>query len=221
MTPTASSEAAVELYSTYASGRLDPAFSLMLETQSMLRPDVRRTLAASEAISGLMLETEQPAAMKTHALQSALDLIEGIETAGNVPGSPPGARDMELEQLPNPLRDHAVDAFRASGWRGVAGGIARLGLDVGSDLEVELYRIEPGARVPRHSHGGQEFTLVVQGGFSDETGSYGPGDLSVNGPEDVHQPVGDPGEVCFALAVRDAGLRFTGMLGLVQRVLGH
>ncbi len=34
-------------------------------------------------------------------------------------------------------------------------------------------------------------------------------------------PVGDAGEPCYALAVRDAGLRFTGAMGLVQRVLGR
>lgn len=221
MTPAESSEAAVELYATYASGRLDPAFSLMLETQGMLRPDVRRTLAASEAISGFMLETEAPAPMKADALDRVFGRIDAVEGAGREEHSPASAHDPELDGLPVPLRDHAMDACRDGGWRGVANGIRRLGLDVGSDLEVELYRIEPGAKVPRHSHGGQEFTLVVQGGFSDETGSYGPGDLAIKGPEDVHQPVGDPGEVCFALAVRDAGLRFTGMLGLIQRVLGQ
>ena len=37
-----------ELYSAYAAGRLDPAFALLLETQSMLRPDVRGALAVSD-----------------------------------------------------------------------------------------------------------------------------------------------------------------------------
>ena len=44
-----------ELYSAYAAGQLDPAFALLLETQSMLRRDVRGALAASEAVSGFML----------------------------------------------------------------------------------------------------------------------------------------------------------------------
>ena len=34
------------------------------------------------------------------------------------------------------------------------------------------------------------------------------------------EPVGDEGEVCYALAVRDGGLRFTGMMGFLQRLLG-
>ena len=60
----------------------------------------------------------------------------------------------------------------------------------------------------------------MAGGFSDERGSYGPGEVVINGPSDLHQPVGDEGEVCYALAVRDGGLRFTGVMGLLQRLMG-
>jgi putative transcriptional regulator len=88
-------------------------------------------------------------------------------------------------------------------------------------MEVELYRIQPDATIPRHTHGGQEFTLVLAGGYTDETGSFGPGDLAVKGPEDTHQPVGDSGEICFALIVRDGAIRLTGAMGVVQRMLGR
>ncbi|MFN3911594.1 cupin domain-containing protein, partial [Hyphomonas sp.] len=98
--------------------------------------------------------------------------------------------------------------------------LKRLNLRSGERLETELYRISPGARIPRHAHAGNEYTLVVAGGFSDERGSYGPGEVVINGPNDLHQPVGDEGEVCYALAVRDGGLRFTGVMGLLQRLMG-
>lgn len=209
-----------ELYSAYAAGRLDPAFALLLETQSMLRGDVRHALAVSETISGVMLEMSEPARMSAGAATRALDLIAQLEGETGRAASR-GPEDRELADLPDPLRTPAQDAFAAAGWQGTAPGIRRMKLDVGSELDVELYRIQPNARVPRHTHGGMEFTLVVAGGFSDESGSYGPGDLAVKGPDDTHQPVGDPGDVCFALAVRDSGLRFTGVMGMIQRVLGR
>jgi putative transcriptional regulator len=99
-------------------------------------------------------------------------------------------------------------------------GLKRLKLDVGSAMDVELYRIAAGSKIPRHSHGGNEYTMVLCGGFTDERGNYGPGDVCVNGPADTHQPVADDDEVCYALAVRDGGLRFTGILGMVQKLVG-
>ncbi|KCZ50907.1 ChrR family anti-sigma-E factor [Hyphomonas pacifica] len=219
--PTSPASAFGELYSAYAAGRLDPAFALMLETQSMLRPQVRQAMAVGETVSGLMLERDQPAAMSANSGARALAMIDEMEAAASAPDAALRLpEEPELSELPEPLREPALMAYGDMGWQNLASGIRRLGLDVGSALEVELYRIQPGARVPRHTHGGQEFTLVVSGGFTDETGSYGPGDMAINGPEDTHQPVGDADGICYALAVRDSGLRFTGVMGLVQRLLG-
>lgn len=212
-----------ELYSAYAAGCLDPAFALLVETQSAIRPDIARSVAQADIISGVILERQAPADMTATALDSALGLIDALDTAetkARAAAKIAGEAVDELIRLPEPLRDCAIDATGTHGWKFTSPGIRRLSLDVDSEAEVELYRIEPGATVPRHTHSGNEYTLVVTGGFSDETGAYGPGDLSVKGPEDTHQPVGDPGEPCYALAVRDGSLRFTGMMGAIQRLLG-
>ncbi|MEZ5946183.1 MAG: cupin domain-containing protein [Hyphomonas sp.] len=205
-----------ELYSAYAAGRLDPAFALMVETQGALRGDVRRSVAASEMIAGALLEHESRAPLSAGALDRAFAAIDALaEDDIRVP-----AGDAEISALPEPLRALALEAAGQGGWKLATPGIRRLPLMSGGDLEMELYRIEPGARVPRHTHSGAEYTLVVSGGFSDEAGGYGPGDMIVKGPDDVHQPVGDADGVCFALAIRDGGLKFTGMMGVVQRLLG-
>lgn len=212
-----------ELYSAYAAGCLDPAFALLVETQSALRADVRRQVRQGEIIAAVLLETEMPARLSAGAVDRALSAIDGfdpredqVRQAADLAGSALN----EMLALPEPLRSHSLDAIALNGWKFNARGIRRLKLDVGSQAETELYRLEPGARVPRHSHEGCELTLVVAGGFTDETGSYGPGDVTVKGEHDTHQPIADPGEPCFALAVRDGGLRFTGMMGVVQRLLG-
>ena len=213
-----------ELYSAYASGALDAAFALLVETQAAIRPDVAREVAVSEAIAGAMLERQTPAPMAADAFDKTLALIDRSdpEILRHQSAAVAGARMLdELTDLPAPLLDHTVNAIADTGWAQPAGGVNRLTLDLGTASEVELYRIEPERSVPRHSHKGSEFSLVVAGGFTDETGAFGPGDLSVKGPEDVHQPIADPGEVCYVLSVRDGGLRLTGMLGLVQRMLGQ
>lgn len=212
-----------ELYAAYAAGCLDPAFSLMVETQSVLRPEIRRSVAVSEMIAGGLLETAPAAKLSDGALDRALVAIEALDAGADLSvkaGRAAGEAMEEVLALPEPLRSAALDAIGHTGWQSMGRGLKRLNLRSGERLETELYRISPGARIPRHAHAGNEYTLVVAGGFSDERGSYGPGEVVINGPNDLHQPVGDEGEVCYALAVRDGGLRFTGVMGLLQRLMG-
>ncbi len=214
-----------EIYSSYAAGCLDPAFTLMVETQAALRPDVERAVARAETIAGAFFETEQAATLSEGAIDKAMAMIDAYEAGERSPERQAvhlaGEGLDELLTLPEPLRETALQSFQTHKWQGLTNGIRRLKLDAGSQAEVELYRIEPGCTVPRHSHSGSEFTLVVAGGFTDESGSFGPGDISLKGPNDTHQPTGDMDGVCYALAVRDGGLKFTGVMGLVQRLIGQ
>ncbi len=212
-----------ELYSAYAAGCIDPAFALMLETQSLMRADVRASVALSEMIAGNFLETAPSARMSEGALDrtlAAIDALEAPQAMQRAAGQAAGDALNEILSLPEPVRGAAIDAAGKQGWQMMGLGLKRLKLDVGSAMEVELYRIAAGSKIPRHSHGGNEYTMVLCGGFSDERGNYGPGDVCVNGPADTHQPVADADEVCYALAVRDGGLRFTGVLGMVQKLIG-
>lgn len=213
-----------EIYSSYAAGCLDPAFCLLIETQAALRPDVSRAVVRAETIAGLFLESEEAAALSEGAATTALAMIDAYEARERLSATAIRQADEGLDEflaLPEPLRETALQSFQVNNWQNLTQGIRRLKLDASSQAEIELYRIEPGCMVPRHSHKGSEFTLVVAGGFSDESGSFGPGEISVKGPEDTHQPIGDMDGVCYALAVRDGGLRFTGVIGLVQRMFGQ
>lgn len=212
-----------ELYSAYAAGCIDPGFALMLEAQSLMRADVRGAIALSEMISGSFLDAAPAARMSEGALDRALAAIDVLEAPPEVhaaAGKAAGDAIGEILSLPEPVRGAALDAAGKQGWQMMGIGLKRLKLDVGSSMEVELYRINAGSKIPRHSHGGNEFTMVLSGGFSDHRGNYGPGDVCMNGPSDTHQPIADEDEACYALTVRDGGLRFTGVLGVVQKLLG-
>ncbi|MEL7040378.1 MAG: ChrR family anti-sigma-E factor [Pseudomonadota bacterium] len=213
-----------EVYSNYAAGCLDPAFCLLVETQAALRPDVERAVARAETIAGVFLETEAIAPLSDGAIDKAMAMIEAYEAGAETRAAAVHAANDgldELLRLPEPLRETALQSFQTQKWQGLTPGVSRLKLDADSAAEVELYRIERGQTVPKHSHAGSEFTLVVAGAFSDETGRYQAGDISLKGPEHTHQPTADTDGVCYALAIRDGGLKFTGMMGLVQRLIGQ
>jgi putative transcriptional regulator len=67
--------------------------------------------------------------------------------------------------------------------------------------------------MPRHSHRGNEYTLVLAGGFSDGGKQFGPGDFVAKDPSHIHQPVVDDDGECLCLVVLDAPLRLTGAMG--------
>jgi putative transcriptional regulator len=80
---------------------------------------------------------------------------------------------------------------------------------------VRLLRGMPGADSGAHRHQGLEYTLVLQGGYTDVTGSYAPGDLQVMEMGERHNPVADPGEDCINLAVTTGRLKFD---SLIQKI---
>ncbi|MDB5395086.1 MAG: anti-sigma factor [Rhodospirillales bacterium] len=58
----------------------------------------------------------------------------------------------------------------------------------------------PGGRGPlRHSHIADEWTVVLEGGFSDETGTYAAGDFAYMGQGDQQRVVAEAREGCVCL----------------------
>ena len=79
-------------------------------------------------------------------------------------------------------------------------------------MAVRLLRGAPGTDTGRHGHHGMEYTLVLRGGYTDATGSYGPGDFQMASAELRHNPVADPGEDCINLSVTTGRLNFDNAL---------
>jgi putative transcriptional regulator len=194
-----------------ASGRADPALALFIDSLMEMRG---LSIIAGCAIAGAMLEAEPPAEISADALDRAFAAIE----KGGGPKTP--SIYPELIKLPAALADAVREAETRAGWKMQTPGIRGLRLDVGGEARAEILRIEPGAASPRHTHKGQELTLCLIGGYSDGLRSYGPGDVSIADPSVTHQPRADDDGVCFVLAVTDAGLKFEGLLGAIQKLTG-
>lgn len=221
-----------ELYAAYASGGLSGPMSLLLDAQACVNPDVARQRAAAEAVSGLMLETVEPAAMGKSALDEVLAALDTEEAGLGEASLKPGLADLaarraaeaagkglnEILDLPAPVRDLALE--RGASWQFAGPGVRTMTLMEDGRAKAELIRLEPGRGVPRHGHDGREFTLVLTGAFHDGLDRYGTGELCAADPDTEHKPVAEPGAVCIALAVTDGPLAFTGPLGWVQRALG-
>ena len=115
--------------------------------------------------------------------------------------------------IPEPLRKLTGDNLDDLRWHRLSKALSVTRLPFGDpNREIALHRIKPGGRVGKHSHRGQEITLVLTGSFSDEDGLYRQGDFIVRTPGDTHRPMASGDKECICLAVLDAPVSFTGLL---------
>jgi putative transcriptional regulator len=75
---------------------------------------------------------------------------------------------------------------------------------------VELLKIKPGGAAHTHTHLGDEYTVILEGAFSDESGLYARGDFLLRDHKDRHTPVATRDRECICLAVTEGPIQFTG-----------
>lgn len=71
----------------------------------------------------------------------------------------------------------------------------RLGAEVARATSIVKYA--PGSSFARHTHGGGEEYLVLEGTFQDDTGDFPEGHYVRNPPQSAHTPSSDPGCTIF------------------------
>ena len=196
-----------ELLTAHAAGLLAEPLALLVRTHLSLCRRCAAEARGLETVGGALLDDAAPAALSTGFRERVLDAIERAPLVAAPSAS--GA----IGDVPAPLVPHVGNHFDKVKWRSFgAVGEVRLMPEVDGYV-TRLLRIRPGAGVPDHTHEGHEATLVIKGAFSDVTGRYGPGDVSLVDGELDHSPVAEAGEVCICLAVTDAPLRLTGSIG--------
>jgi len=194
-----------ELLLAYAGGASGEAMSLLVATHLAFCDQCRRAVAEAESMGGALMEALEPAALKPGALSATMARLDEAPP-------PAPARPLSRDGVPGPLRPYLSGGFAALPWRRMGERLAYLPLFRRGGMRVKLLRGVPGTDTGWHSHRGTEFTLVLQGGFTDATGSYAPGDLQVAADELWHNPVADPGEDCINLSVTTGPLRFKNLI---------
>ena len=116
--------------------------------------------------------------------------------------------------MPRPLRRLVPSHYDDLPWTGFSRSIKQFELPVSdARYKARFYRIAAGKELPEHTHRGNEFTLVMEGSFSDDSGEYQTGDFILADTSTVHQPKAAPSEDCICFAVLDAPLKMTGLFG--------
>jgi putative transcriptional regulator len=196
-----------ELLLDYAAGALAAGPALAVALHVALNPAARRTVERLGALGGALIEGEGDAPFDEALLQSTLARLDGVAVE---PSPAPYVPRPGLEWAPAPLAPYLGPEVN---WRRVFGGFEEMRLRLPGEHRVSLLRLAPGRGLPMHRHVGEEFTVVLQGGYTDSTGNYGVGDFAVGPGPEQHEPIADPGEPCIALIVIEKPIVLTGPFG--------
>lgn len=199
-----------ELLLAYASGAADEATALILATHMAFCARCRVQNQELERVGGTLLQNLPPAPLDGGALEKTLARLDQVTAFERRP------RAVSRDGTPRVLRDYIGGDLSDVRWRRIGPRLSYVPLLRRDGVTARLLRGVPGAATGVHRHAGLEYTLVLKGGFSDETGSYAPGDLQVMEGDMRHNPVADPGEDCINLSVTTGPLRFEGLL---QRIV--
>lgn len=111
-----------------------------------------------------------------------------------------------------------INNMELSSWSGL-GKISRSRINLNEgDIHTSLLHLDAGGSVPEHTHKGYEVTLLLDGHFKDEMGSYNPGDFIMLDSNHKHNPITESGCLCFTV-VSDS-LHFTKGLNKLLNPIG-
>ncbi|NII53192.1 ChrR family anti-sigma-E factor [Luteibacter sp. SG786] len=195
---------------SYSSGALPAALAVVASAHLERCATCRDRLLDADRIGGVLMQqqrVEPPTEEARSAMLARLDIEPAI-----APEPPAGdmGEDHDPDRLPHALHPWFGHSMRALRWRRVAPGVQRIRATGIGGGDLMLLRIAPGSKLPLHSHGGSELTMILDGAYDDMLGHFGPGDVADLDGEILHQPVTSPGVPCICVAATDAPLKFSG-----------
>jgi putative transcriptional regulator len=190
------------LFAQYAAGRLPAPAQALIAAHLDLKADNRRYVSNLEALASNDMESIAPVALSNRdARLAAIFDARFPELAAEQAADP---------VIPAALRRYAGSDVALVPWRTVIPGFREWEIGTEDGCEMHMFWIKPGRKMPTHTHEGTELFLVLDGSFTDATGHYGRGDISIADDSLNHRPVAGTDRPCIGFSVTDAPLRLTG-----------
>ena len=214
---------------SYAAGALSPAMETLVACHLTVCAACREELAVHEALGGAVLRSGEPVSPRA----SATDALARVGRIGPARAGGPGPeaapalldapRDSPAAGVPRPLGRLLPLPLETLDWHLTAPGVHQYNLSRGPRTvgAFKLLRCAAGVARAAHTHRERELTFVLRGGYADEVGRFGPGDIADLDDTVEHRPVADDAEPCIMLLATDSPVRYTELLGtLMQPFVG-
>jgi len=201
----------------YVNGSLHPSISLCVSVHLDFCEQCRSHINKLEAIGGALLDKLDDAYVDENLLTNIFQQIDFQDTtrAGVVRASM-----LETDILPSSVKKLFNYDESQLNWRHHGGKVRSAELLNDKGIKASLIRLQQGANIPQHGHRGTEYTVVLDGSFSDEDGIYHKGDFLIRKPGDKHAPTATTDKDCWCLTALEAPLKFSNpLLEFVNRVM--
>lgn len=201
------SDAIDALMAEFVSGTLPTPIQVLLASHLEMNQSNQEWVSNLEALAGLELADIEPVKLTDRDAMLAIILSsKTVQESAN--------QAVTTDETPDAMRRFIGSTVADISWkRNRFASIDEVRLGEFDGCKATLFRLQAGQGVPHHTHDGSEITLVLQGAFSDGTGHFKKGQISIADGTVDHRPIADEDEDCICFAVTDAPLRLTGPLG--------
>ena len=199
-----------ELLTAYSAGSLPLSQALCISAHMEQCPSCAQKLKRLNHVGSELMQQLKPAQPSEALRQKMMQRLDSLtDTDDDAP--PESTTD---PSVPRCLRQFIETDYGSLKWKRVSADIQSVELCRDNNgAKVELLKIKPGGSASTHTHLGDEYTVILEGSFSDESGLYRKGDFLVRDKTDRHTPVATQDRECICLAVTEGPIQLTGMFG--------
>ena len=191
-----------------------PASLLFQQCLVEIVPDNKIMNMAKEEVAGYFLDKIEPTIVSEDLWMNVLNKAQiKKQSRINTPTDP------FLNQLPVSLQVHLAD--KKIKWKSFKDVKIATILPKDNNEKLELIHVMPGAKIPQHTHEGNESFLVLHGSYSDEYGSYKQGTVQVRSDDHHHTPIGHTQTGCVGLAYTHGKIKFSGKFGKLLNLIAN
>ena len=192
-----------------------PASLLFKQCLAEIDPDNRLLNSAMNEVGGYFLNKTEETPLSKNLWDRVLDQTKNVKSPSKISDE----YDPLLSQLPITLRSHLKN--NEVKWKSFKDVKVASLLPKENNEKLELIHVMPGAKIPQHTHEGNESFLVLHGSYSDEYGSYKQGSVQVRSDDHDHTPVGHAQTGCIGLAYTHGKIKFSGKFGKLLNLIAN
>ena len=192
-----------------------PASLLFKQCLAEIDPENRLLNSAMNEVGGYFLNRTEEVPLSNNLWDRVLDQTKNVKSPSKISDE----YDPLLSQLPITLRSHLKN--NEVKWKSFKDVKVASLLPKENNEKLELIHVMPGAKIPQHTHEGNESFLVLHGSYSDEYGSYNQGSVQVRSDDHDHTPVGHAQTGCIGLAYTHGKIKFSGKFGKLLNLIAN